>query len=74
MYGSKLVAGDEVSGSSPLVGSLFCCGLQGKHEGQKVALNELGGFVLQPTTATRPLSPKSRPFAGAKVMVQAVPF
>src|SRR5918992_2495914 len=36
-YASKLVAGAEVSGSSPLVGSLFFAHLQGKHKGQREA-------------------------------------
>jgi hypothetical protein len=50
-----LTRNEQVSGSSPLVGSPFYCDLQGKHKGQQEALDELGGFVLQPTTATRPL-------------------
>src|SRR5215203_6982322 len=38
---SRLAAGAGVSGSSPLVGSLFCCDLQVKHKGQNEALDEL---------------------------------
>jgi hypothetical protein len=33
-----------------------------------VALDELRGFVLQPSTAARPFRPGSRPSAGAAVM------
>src|SRR5215216_1367222 len=61
-----LTRNEQVSGSSPLVGSLFCCDLQVKHKRQEEALDELGGFVLQPTTATRPLSPGPRPLAGGE--------
>ena len=63
---SRLAAGAGVSGSSPLVGSLFCCDLQGKHKGQSEALDELWEFVLQPTTAARPLRSGSHPFAGGE--------
>src|SRR5215204_899415 len=67
MYASKLVAGAGVSGSSPLVGSVFCCDLQVKHKGWNEVLDRLLSFVQQPTTATRPLWLRSCLSAGAVV-------
>jgi hypothetical protein len=38
----SIARNEQVSGSSPLVGSVFCCDLQVKHEGEKRAGGSLG--------------------------------
>ena len=45
---SRLAAGAGVSGSSPLVGSLFCCDLQGKHKGKVRHWTSYGNSYCNP--------------------------